>query len=80
MTTEQIRALVLQSTVLTEEERSYWLKHLPQMDQSQLDRLEAILAAPVQVPFKKEIDTLFAFFEQAGKTLKGAKLAGRSKR
>ena len=47
--------MIEKSFLLTSEERSYWLRNLPQLDDAQCKKLQGILTVPDDAPFQQEL-------------------------
>ena len=55
-----LQALVTRSTLLTNDERTYWLGTLATMQPVQHQKLEAILTEAESVPLKESVQQYFA--------------------
>lgn len=74
MDTAALVKLVQRSPILSEPEREYWLKNLPDMNPKQCQKLWNILNVPDELPFQKELETYFASLGKAAE----AALRGRT--
>ncbi len=55
----QLQALIARSTILTKDERMYWLGTLPTMQPPQIAKLEEILTEAEKVPLKESVHDYF---------------------
>lgn len=67
MTTQQLRALIQHSALLSEPERKYWLGNLSRMNDKQLAKLWEILDVPDQMPFEDAVTDYFTSLSLAAK-------------
>ena len=56
MDRKALRTMIDKSFLLTAEERAYWLRNLPLLDDAQCKKLQGILTVPDDVPFQKEVE------------------------
>ncbi len=61
----QLTDLIRRSTLLTTEERAYWLSASPSMKPEQLAKLEQILVAAEQIPLQQSVQNYFAAVKQS---------------
>lgn len=64
MELSQLQALITRSTLLTNEERAYWLGTLPTMNPHQTEKLVAILTEAESVPLKESVHQYFEALKQ----------------
>ncbi len=55
----QLQALISRSTLLTNDERTYWLATLPAMQTAQIAKLVEILTEAEKVPLKESVHEYF---------------------
>ena len=71
---EQLRIKVRESRLLTEDERQYWLKRLPAMNQEQCMKLDRILTEALGIAWTDQMEGYLKMIERAA-TFCQAKLA-----
>lgn len=59
MDISQLQALIARSTLLTNDERAYWLATLPTMQLPQIAKLVEILTEAEKVPLKESVHQYF---------------------
>lgn len=64
MTLPELQALVTRSTLLTQEEKTYWLTTLPTLQPEHMAKLEAILVEAEKVPLKESVHQYFTSLNQ----------------
>ena len=61
----QLQALIQKSTLLTNDERAYWLQALPEMSPEHTAKLEAILAEGETIHIEEKVQQYFSAVRQA---------------
>ncbi len=64
MELSQLQALITRSTLLTGDERTYWLGTLPTMNPGQIEKLVGILLEAESVPLKESVHQYFEALKQ----------------
>ena len=64
----QLQALVQRSTLLSPDDRAYWLGALPTMSPQQVDKLENILSAGEEIHIEEKVKDYFAAVAHSAQT------------
>ena len=65
MDSAQLQVLIRKSSLLTEEERAYWLQNLPVMRPEHVAKLETILAEGETIHVEEKVQQYFTAVRQA---------------
>ncbi len=67
-----LQALIKDSHILTEDERTYWAASVPKMTPEQLSKLENILQRAAKIPWTEHIQSYFKLIAKSAKQYFGA--------
>ncbi len=69
MNLDTLRAKVLSSRLLTEQERRYWLDSLPHMNPEQLMKLDRILSEAAGIPWDEHMQQYLDMIQRGTKAM-----------